>query len=319
MSESVITTESLTKRYNGHTAVDSLDLAISKGEVYGLLGPNGSGKTTTILMLLGLTEPTAGEARILGFDPVREPLKVKARVGYMPDQVGFYNDLTARENLAYIAKLIGLPGQAYPTRVADSIERMGLSQVADEVVGTFSHGMRQRLAVAELLLKEPEIIIMDEPTIGLDPDAARQFLKIVQGLRREGITVLLASHLLHQVQQVCDRVGLFSKGRIVLEGTVTELARDVLGTGYRITLRAEGDPTDLLEKLEGLPGVEEVRFDEREGYSLDSKRDLRAEAARAVIRAGGDLKGLAIKEPNLDEVYARYFEVQGEVDHVRAR
>lgn len=316
MAEYVIETHDLTKHYDGHTAVDSLDLRVSEGEVYGLLGPNGSGKTTTILMLLGLTEPSAGQARILGCDPMREPLKVKARVGYMPDQVGFYNNLTARENLIYIAKLIGLRRDQYPSRISDSLERIGLTQVIDQTVGTFSHGMRQRLAVAELLLKDPQMIIMDEPTIGLDPDAARRFLAIVEELSGEGITILLSSHLLHQVQQVCDRVGLFYRGRIVLEGAVTELAHQVLGAGFRINLRVAGDPETLLKALRGIPGVTEVEFDGTEEYTVHCEGDLRAQSARAVVQAGGELRALAIREPNLDEVYGGYFDLHGEVQDV---
>ncbi len=316
MAEFVIETHDLTKRYDGLTAVDSLDLKVEEGEVYGLLGPNGSGKTTTILMLLGLTEPTAGEARILGFDPMREPLKVKARVGYMPDQVGFYSNLTARENLIYIAKLIGLSRAAYTQQIPDALARIGLSQVADKQLKTFSHGMRQRLAVAELLLKNPRIIIMDEPTIGLDPDAARRFLEIVERLSREGITILLSSHLLHQVQQVCDRVGLFHQGRIVLEGPVTDLARQILGVGFRINLRAEGDSRALLEALRAVPGVSDVEFNGTGGYIVHCERDLRAEVARATVRVGGDLQALAIREPDLDEVYGSYFERHGEVQDV---
>jgi ABC-2 type transport system ATP-binding protein len=316
MTEFVIETHGLTKRYDGHTAVDSLDLQVRQGEVYGLLGPNGSGKTTTILMLLGLTEPSAGQARILGFDPMREPLKVKARVGYMPDQVGFYNNLTARENLIYIAKLIGLRRARYVERIPDALARIGLSQVADKRVSTFSHGMRQRLAVAELLLKDPQMIIMDEPTIGLDPDAARRFLGIVERLSQEGITILLSSHLLHQVQQVCDRVGLFHRGRIVLEGPVAELARQVLGAGFQISLRAQGDSSGLVEALRAIPGVDEVEFDGATEYIVHCEQDLRAEAARAVVQADGDLQALAIREPNLDDVYGSYFELHGEVQDV---
>jgi ABC-2 type transport system ATP-binding protein len=316
MAEFVIETHALTKRYDELTAVDSLDLQVEEGEVYGLLGPNGSGKTTTILMLLGLTEPTEGEARILGFDPMREPLKVKARVGYMPDQVGFYNNLTAGENLIYMAKLIGLSRVEYAQRIPNALARIGLSQVADKQVSTFSHGMRQRLAVAELLLKNPRIIIMDEPTIGLDPDAARRFLEIVEELSQEGITILLSSHLLHQVQQVCDRVGLFHQGRIVLEGPVSELARQTLGVGFRINLLAEGDSPGLLEALRGIPGVSEVEFDGAGGYVVHCERDLRAEAARAIVRAAGDLQALTIREPDLDEVYGSYFERHGEVQDV---
>lgn len=319
MVKTAIETHGLTKRYGTFTAVDALDLHIKAGEVYGLLGPNGSGKTTTILMLLGLTEPTAGQARILGFDPVREPLKVKAQVGYLPDQVGFYNHLTASENLAYIARLIGLPEDVYRRRIRSALDRLGLSAVDNQPVKTFSHGMRQRLGVAELLLKDPQIIIMDEPTVGLDPDGARQFLKIIQALRDEGITVLLSSHLLHQVQQVCDRVGLFSRGRIVLQGTVTDLAQEILGKGYRLMLRAEGEHASLIQALNSIAGVGSVSFDGRDEYTMNAEQDLRAEAARAVVHAGGELKSLSIREPNLDDIYEQYFELHGEVEHVVAR
>ena len=315
MGDVVIETKGLTKRYGDFVAVDSLDLSIEKGEVFGLLGPNGSGKTTTILMILGLTEPSAGRVRVLGLDPARRPLSVKARVGYLPDQVGFYNNLTAFENLVYIAKLNGLPREEAYRRIDAALDRMGLSEVADNLVGTFSHGMRQRLGVAELLLKQPEIIIMDEPTVGLDPEAARLFLQIIRDLREEGITILLASHLLHQVQQVCDRVGLFHRGRIVLEGTVPELARRVLGGAYRVKLQAEGPAQALEEALRSLPGAVEVQHAPPDHFVLEAAEDLRAEAAEAVIQAGGRLKALDIEEPSLDEVYARYFE---EVEHVAA-
>ncbi len=212
-TQTVIRTQGLTKRYGKFTAVDNLALNIRKGEVYGLLGPNGSGKTTTILMLLGLTEPSAGRVEVLGLDPERRPLSVKAQVGYLPDSVGFYDNLTARENLIYIAKLNGLPKDEMQRRIDESIDRMDLHDVADKRVGKFSRGMRQRLGVAELLLKQPEIIIMDEPTLGLDPDGAHKFLRIILDLKATGITVMLSSHLLHQVQEVCDRVGLFNRGR----------------------------------------------------------------------------------------------------------
>ncbi len=231
MDAPVIQTQELTKRYGDLVAVDCLNLVVEPGEVFGLLGPNGSGKTTTILMLLGLTEPTSGTVRVMGLDPARQPLSVKARVGYIPDQVGFYDDLTARENLIYIAKLNGIPRAEAYRRIDEALERMGLTEVADRPVGTYSRGMRQRLGVAEVLIKRPALIIMDEPTLGLDPEAAREFLQTIRDLKAQGITVLVASHLLHQVQAVCDRVGLFHRGRMVLEGTGEELARGVLGGG----------------------------------------------------------------------------------------
>ena len=315
MGETVIETRDLTKHYGDVVAVDALNLTVEQGQVFGVLGPNGSGKTTTILMLLGLTEPTAGSVRVLGFDPVRRPLSVKAHVGYLPEQVGFYNELTARENLVYIAKLNGLRrGEAYK-RIDEALERIGLGEVADRRVATFSRGMRQRLGVAEVLIKRPQLVILDEPTQGLDPEAAQEFLAMIHDLKAEGITILLSSHLLYQVQAVCDRVGLFRQGRMVLEGTIKDLAQRVLGGAYRIHLKATGPATALEQALQSLPGVLNVKRPDSNAFELESKSDLRAEAAHAVIGADGRLLSLDFEEPNLDEIYARYFQ---EVEHVVA-
>ena len=312
MADVVIETEHLTKKYGDFVAVNGLNLVVRSGEVFGLLGPNGSGKTTTILMLLGLTEPTSGQVRVLGFDPVRRPLSVKARVGYLPDQVGFYDRLTARENLNYIARLNGLPRDEATRRIEAAIERLGLTEALDKPVGTFSRGMRQRLGVAEVLLKEPQIIIMDEPTVGLDPEAARLFLRIIGDLKQEGITILLSSHLLSQVQAVCDRVGLFHRGQIVLEGRVTDLARRVLGGAYHVRLQAEGGNGQLEKALSAIPGVKAVSREANDLYVLEATSDLRPEAARAVVNAGGQLRSLAVEELSLDDIYNQYFE---EVEH----
>lgn len=306
MSEIVVETQNLTKRYGEIVAVDNLNLKIRAGEVFGILGPNGSGKTTTILMLLGLTEPTEGSARVLGFDPMRQPLEVKSRVGYLPDQVGFYDELTARENLAYTAKLNGLSRPVAQRRIADALERMGLADVADRRVGTFSRGMRQRLGVAEILLKHPQVIILDEPTLGLDPEAAREFLQIIRAFKEEKITVLLSSHLLHQVQAVCDRVGLFSHGKMVLEGTVPELARQVLGGAYRVHVRAVGP--DLTQALHKVPGAVSAQKLDSDLYTVEAQEDIRAEVARVAVQAGAKLLALSLEEPSLDEVYQRYFQ-----------
>lgn len=298
----VIQTRGLTKRYGRVVAVEDLNLEVAEGEVFGLLGPNGSGKTTTILMLLGLTEPTSGEARVLGHDPVREPLKVKAKVGYLPDQVGFYGELTAWENLRYTSRLLGLSDGEARDRIEEVLRRMGLWEVRDRRVAAFSRGMRQRLGLAEVLLKRPKVAILDEPTLGLDPEAAREFLELIKGLKVEGITVLLSSHLLHQVQEICDRVGLFHKGRLALVGRVEELAQRVLGGGYEIL-------------LEGTPGLE-ARFREVEGvtwveaqggtYRILATQDVRPQLAQVAVEGGG-LWGLALRRPSLDEIYAHYF------------
>lgn len=312
MGDFVIQTNELTKKYGDFVAVEGLNLMVKPAEVFGLLGPNGAGKTTTILMLLGLTEPTSGWVQVLGYDPSRQPLSIKSKTGYIPDQVGFYDELTARENLIYIAKLNGLSRQETAQRVNESLHKVGLSEVADQRVGTFSRGMRQRLGVADVLIKNPQLIIMDEPTQGLDPELARDFLDLIRKLSDAGITILLSSHLLPQVQEVCDRVGLFHRGRIVLEGTVPELAQKVLGAGYQVQLRANGTETPLLDELRNLPGVVEVEFVSPDRYTLVATRDVCPDAARTVVDAGGQVHSLEIENLNLDEIYNAYFE---EVNH----
>ena len=223
--EVVVQTRGLTRRYGATVAVDHLDLDVHAGEVFGLLGPNGAGKTTTILMLLGLTEPTEGSASVLGLDPVTSPLQVKRQVGYLPDAVGFYEQLTARQNLRFTAELNAVPPDRTEPRIVEVLEQVGLETVADQRVGTFSRGMRQRLGVADALVKQPRVLVLDEPTIAIDPRGVEEILELIRWLRDEQqVTVLLSSHLLHQVQEVCDRVGLFVDGRLVAAGSVGDLA-----------------------------------------------------------------------------------------------
>ena len=236
----VIETKGITKVYGRQRVVDDLSLEVQEGEIFGFLGPNGAGKSTTILMLLGLTEPTAGQARVLGFDPTREPLQVKQRVGYMPENVGFYTDMTAYENLEYVALLNGLSHAEAKIRIDRALERVRLSEELNKPVGAFSRGMRQRLGLAELLIKEPGLIILDEPTLGLDPEGIQSMLSLIKGLSQaESISVLLCSHLLHQVQDVCDRIGILNQGRFIAQGTMDELASEGLeAQGERLNLEA---------------------------------------------------------------------------------
>ena len=312
MSELVIETRDLTKKYGDFTAVNALNLSVQRGEVFGLLGPNGAGKTTTILMLLGLTDLSGGSVRVLGFDPTRQPLSVKARVGYMPDMVGFYDDMTARENLIYTAKLNGMARPVAYQRIDEALEQMELADRADKRVGTFSRGMRQRLGVADVLIKHPELIIMDEPTQGLDPESAHEFLQTVLNLKHAGITLLLSSHLLHQVQTVCDRVGLFHQGRMELSGTVPELGRMVLGGAYRVHLEAAGEEGKVESTLKGIPGVAKVTKNGAQGFDVETHEDLRSQIAAAVVNSGASLLGLGIELQSLEAIYTRYYE---EVKH----
>jgi ABC-2 type transport system ATP-binding protein len=302
----VIAVENLTKRYNGVAVVNGISFSVARGEIFGLLGPNGAGKTTTILMLLGLTDISDGQARVLGHDPVREPLAVKRQVGYLPDQVGFYDNLTAAENLRYTARLMGLPRDEREARIASSLGHVGLADVTDKRVATFSRGMRQRLGLAEILMKEAQIAILDEPTSGLDPQATHELLAIIRGLKQAGVSVLLSSHLLERVQSVCDRVALFAQGNIALIGTVQELGREVLGGGFRVEVEAEGQ--GLAERLAAVPGVQQVEPVGANRWRLTSDHDVRPEAAAAVVGAGGRLLRLSVEEPSLEAIYTRYFQ-----------
>jgi ABC-2 type transport system ATP-binding protein len=312
MSEPLIEVRHLSKQYGEMTVVNEVSFTVNGGEIFGLLGPNGAGKTTTILMLLGLTEITGGQARVLGHDPEREPLEVKRRVGYLPDSVGFYDHLTALDNLRYTARLMGLGESEREARIAAALRRVELQAVAEKRVGTFSRGMRQRLGLAEILMKNAAIAILDEPTSGLDPQATLELLAIIRGLKQEGVSVLLSSHLLDRVQSVCDRVALFQKGRIVLIGTVAELGRKILGGGYAVEVEAQG--AGLAERLKRVPGVTAVEQTGADRVRLLADRDVRPEAAVAVVSAGGRLLRLSVEEPSLEMIYTRYFQDQGERD-----
>jgi ABC-2 type transport system ATP-binding protein len=305
MSDTVIEAQNLTKRYSGTAVVKGISFSVARGEIFGLLGPNGAGKTTTILMLLGLSDISGGTARVLGHNPVREPLAVKRRVGYLPDEVGFYDNLTANDNLRYIARLIGLERAEREEKIHAALAHVGLADVIDKRVGTFSRGMRQRLGLAEILIKDAEIAILDEPTSGLDPQVTVELLDIIRDLKHRGVSVLLSSHLLARVQSVCDRVALFNEGNIVLIGTVPELGRQVLGGGFRVEVEAEGQ--GLEAHLAAVPGVQRVESAGPTRFLLLAERDVRPEAAAAVVGAGGRLLRLAVDEPSLEAIYQRYF------------
>jgi ABC-2 type transport system ATP-binding protein len=305
MSNQVIEAQNLTKRYDGVPVVKGISFNVAEGEIFGLLGPNGAGKTTTILMMLGLTEISDGQVRVLGYDPVRQPLEVKRRVGYLPDAVGFYDNLTAAENMRYTGALIGLGADECEAKMREALDHVGLHDVTDRRVATFSRGMRQRLGIAEILLKDAQIAILDEPTSGLDPQATIELLEIIRNLKHKNVTVLLSSHLLDRVQSVCDRVALFSQGNIVLIGSVEELGRKVLGGTFNLDVEAEGNGLDA--KLKAIPGVTGVETLGPNRWRLKTDRDVRAEAAGAVMGAGGKLLRLSVEAPTLETIYTRYF------------
>ena len=306
--ESVVETVDLTKTYNNTTVVDRLNLHIAEGEIFGFLGPNGAGKTTTILMLLGLTEPTSGVARICGYNSTREPLKVKRISGYVPEKVGFYEGLTASYNLTYTARLNGLSDEVAMKRVGESLDIVGLSEVVNHNVGTFSRGMKQRLAIADVLVKTPRVAILDEPTTGIDPEGVHHILDLIVKIAREQkMTVILSSHQLQQVQSICHRVGILVKGRMAVEGSVDQLGRETLGGG-RFTIELQlAEITqvliDAIKRIEGVTGVERSE----DLLLVNSEEDLRPQIAKAIVDNNGLLEQMKIQSYTLEDIYMKYF------------
>jgi ABC-2 type transport system ATP-binding protein len=230
----IIETTNLTKHYGHQTAVDKLTFQVKEGEIFGFLGPNGAGKTTTLLMLLGLSRPSEGSAQICGLDPGRHAKKVKRIVGYLPENVGFYEDLDAVQSLEYIADLNGLNGDQTRDKILDALKEVGLSEDVEKKLGAYSRGMKQRLGIAEVLIKDPKVMFLDEPTLGLDPDGASKIIELIRSLNRDrNITVLLSSHHLHQVQKITNRVGIMIRGKMVAEGSIDDLAKEKFGVGEK--------------------------------------------------------------------------------------
>jgi len=310
-------TRRLSKRYGDLVAVDALDLEVHAGEIFGLLGQNGAGKTTTILMLLGLTEPTSGGARVVGLDPRRRPLDVKRHVGYLPDNVGFYDGMTGRENLRYTARLNGLRGRDAEAKIDEVLDQVGMTARADTGVDTYSRGMLQRLGIADALVKSPSVLILDEPTTAIDPIGVVEILDMLRGLVREqGLAVLLSSHLLVQVQSVCDRVGIFAAGKLIGVGTVPELAERFGEGAATIEVGFEGLDAAAIETtaaiLKSVTGVTDVHVPtrSRDPFVVLAKPPAAAPAVREAILALASSKGLRLSsireaQASLDEIYRR--------------
>ncbi len=304
----VIETTNLTKRYRDKVAVSELCLTVEQGEIFGFLGPNGAGKTTTILMLLGLTEPTGGHATVCGYNPTRQPIDVKKRVGYLPESPGFYEDMTAEENLLYIARLNRIPKMEATQRITRVMEQVGLAEDSRRFVREFSRGMKQRLGIAEVLTKEPQVVILDEPTLGIDPDGVVRILELINELSRgRGITVLLCSHQLHQVQQICHRIGIIVKGKMIVQGNLEQLGTSIRqGRQWNFMLEVARKTDGLESELRSLQGVEEV--EQRGGaWFLRCTKDLRPEVVSLVSRQGLSLLQLRSEDPTLEDIYLKYF------------
>ncbi|MFI6043121.1 ABC transporter ATP-binding protein [Nocardia sp. NPDC051321] len=290
MTDSIVVTRGLTKRYGAQAAVDGVSMSVAAGEIYGFLGPNGAGKTTTLRMLVGLIRPSDGTATVAGHAP-GDPAVVR-RIGVLIEGPGFYPYLSGRDNLRVLAKYRGI-GTA---EVEDALDRVGLTDRADDKFRTYSLGMKQRLGVGAALLGRPDLLILDEPTNGLDPRGMAEMRELITTLAADGHTVLLSSHMLSEVQEICDRVGVISRGKLLVESTVAELRG-----ASSLLLRAE--PLEVaFPAVRGVVG-ERAAMLTSSGIRIEAGNDTAPAVARAVIAAGADLLELRIDEKSLEEVF----------------
>lgn len=291
----------LTKRYGEVTAVKSISFSAGTGKITGFLGPNGAGKTTTMRVLTGYTPPTAGKAVVAGHDVFENSMEVRKRVGYLPENVPLYRDMTARGYLMYVAEIRGVPHRR--DRAYDVLGRVGLTKRADSRIRTLSKGMRQRVGLASALIHDPEVLILDEPTIGLDPLQVLELRDLVKELGKTH-TVLFSTHILSEAEQICDKVVIINRGEIVGQGAPSEL-RAELERGGRVLVRAAGDPTRLMETIQAVEGVSSVEPDVDGVIATPTHPDLdpRAAIAKAVVEAGFGLMEIRPLAVNLEEIF----------------
>lgn len=309
MSNKMIKTIDLTKIYDKKVAVDHLNLEIDEGEILGFLGPNGSGKTTTFLMLLGLSVPTSGTALVAGHDVVKESREVRKIIGALPEFAGFYEDMTARQNLEYIGALNELSRTECKSRAEETLGVVGLVESTNIKVGKFSRGMRQRLGIAQALIKKPSILLLDEPTIGVDPQGTKELRDLIAKLNREQhLTIILASHLLNEVQKICSRVAIIQRGKLIVTGSIDELMAELgKAEGIRMDIKVEKMKPDLLKSLQELPGVTLVDANAN-NLTVMAEPGALGDVSRAITAHGGLILMMKPYEPSLEEIFMKYYQ-----------
>ena len=293
----MIKTEGLTKVYEGVKAVDSLSFTVGKGEVFGFIGPNGAGKTTTIGMMVGLIEPSAGKCLVKDVDVTRNPMEAKRITGYLPDGVGFYSVLTAKQNLKYFSKFYEMKDSDADKRISWLLQYVGLEKV-EKPVGSYSRGMKQRLGLAQALLNDPEVIFLDEPTNGLDPQGVIQFRKIIKELAGNGKTIFFSSHILDEVRHVCSTIGIISGGKIIAQGSPDEVRRKMLkDSNVTITVKVPGS----------MPKLEDSRIvtAQYNGSSavFTASEDIRGSLSEELFRKGVWVRELTLEEKTLEDIF----------------
>ncbi len=291
-------------------ALDGVTLRVREGAIFGLFGPNGAGKSTLLSILIGLTLPTSGEARVLGLDVVKQSRDIRRQVGLLPEGFGFYEHMTARQNLEYIAKLNDIRGEEAKKRIDSVLEMVNLDYAADMKVKAFSRGMKQRLGLAQALLKDPRLLLLDEPTLGLDPVAAREFMKLLEMLAKEGRTIIVATHLLRELAQLFDHAAIIVKGRIVIEGSVEELKHKMLGEKRIYVLEFKRETGGVSKAVSSLKDVVKV---EAKGLtvSIESKGDMANDLLRLAVENGWPVRRFEERLPSLEEVFNHFVEEVG--------
>ncbi|WP_379135537.1 ABC transporter ATP-binding protein [Paenibacillus sp. sgz500958] len=291
------------KRYDGKLTVDHVNVSISQGEIFGLLGPNGAGKSTTISMICGLLKSDGGDIVIDGISVGKNPLEVKRRIGLVPQELALYDALTAAENVTFFGRLYGLSGKLLKERVAEALEFTGLSDRAKEKPATFSGGMKRRLNIACAIMHRPKLIIMDEPTVGIDPQSRNHILESVKALNKMGSTVIYTSHYMEEVAAICDRVAIMDKGHIIACGTEKEL-RERVAQEEKIVIKASNVSPALINELGLHPRINRVEVKEdMVGLYLSSSQTELQDILFIFAKHEGVIASLNIEEPDLETLF----------------
>jgi ABC-2 type transport system ATP-binding protein len=301
----MIKVERLTKRYGSVTAVDAIDFEVEKGEIVGMLGPNGAGKSTTVRMLACYLPPTSGRAEVAGCDVFRESLRAREHIGYMPEHVPLPHDMRVNEYLVFRAALKGVPGRRIKERLADVSDLCGLAEVERKMISTLSKGFRQRVGLADAMIHEPELLILDEPTIGLDPNQIRQVRELIKNLRRHH-TILLSTHILSEVEMTCSRVIILNKGRIEVLDTPENL-RSRLGSEGEVILEARTEDPQAIAKLRALHGVKDAvqkKLEDWTRFTLHVENDPRESIYAFAVKEGWPVRELSRRGATLEQVFA---------------
>ncbi len=301
----MIEVRNLRKAYENVLALDNVSFEVGEGEAFAFLGPNGAGKTTTIKILMGFIYPDLGYAKIFGKDVIRHGKKIRKRIGYLPEEMGFYNQLSAYENLNFFARLFGIPKAEREKRIEELLERVGLLERKDSPVREYSHGMKQRLGIAQSLINNPDLLIYDEPTSGLDPRSSYEIRELIKGFVKEGKTLFLSSHLLYEVQQICRTVAIINKGKIVVKDEIKNLSKMISGRSIKVTIRCLNLNEELVDRAKKVKGVRRVRTDGNNLIAMVEDEETIASMISSMVKAGGKITSVKEESPGLEEIFLK--------------